>query len=371
MKKLVINILPLYTPLTGVGKFTYYLVKKTKEISPHYEYFYYNGFFSKEISSKRRMIIEKFLSYIRTSPFYSVLRKLKNIWISKESPKDILFDIYIEPNFIPLPQIKASFTVTVVYDFSFQLYPEWHPEERVRFFKENFWKNIKRADKVVVISDFILNQAKSFGIPEERLVKVYCGIDHSIFRIYNRKETEKTKKKYKLPERFILFVGSIEPRKNLISLIKAYSILPEDIKKRYKLVVVGFSGWKNKKILKEMKRQGIIYKGYVKEEDLAKIYNLADLLVYPSLYEGFGLPPVEAMACGCPTVVSGVSSLPEVCKDASFYVNPHDFTDIARGIIAVLSSRYIRDELKEKGLKRAKDFSWEKTAKQILSLVEF
>ena len=372
MKKLVINILPLYSPLTGVGKVTYYLVKKAKEIAPYYEYFYYSGFFSKEISLRRREVAKKLISYLKDSFLYSVLKKLKNrLIISKRPSKDISFDIYIEPNFIPISQINASFIISIVHDFSFHLYPEWHPKERISFFKEHFWKNIKRADKIVVVSDFILKQAVSFGIPKEKLTRIYCGLDHSLFKIYRKEELAKTKRKYKLPDKFILFVGSIEPRKNLISILKAYSILPDSLKKEYQLILVGFSGWKNKEIMKEIKKQNIRYIGYVSEEDLAKIYNLAKIFIYPSLYEGFGLPPIEAMACGCPTIVSNIASIPEVCGDASFYVDPFDINDIAKGILKVLKSEDLRNELIAKGLKRARRFCWEKTAKQILSLIPY
>jgi glycosyltransferase involved in cell wall biosynthesis len=135
---------------------------------------------------------------------------------------------------------------------------------------------------------------------------------------------ETVKAQYRLPENFILFVGSIEPRKNLKRLLQAYTDMDDKIRKEFKLVLIGFKGWENEEIMRLIHKlkSDIFYLGYLPEEELGKLYNLARLSIYPSLYEGFGLPPLEAMACGCPIIVSHTASLPEVCGDAAFYADP-------------------------------------------------
>jgi glycosyltransferase involved in cell wall biosynthesis len=165
-------------------------------------------------------------------------------------------------------------------------------------------------------------------------------------------------------------VGTKEPRKNLDRLLRAYLELPEWLKKEFKIVLVGPKGWGEgySTDVFEKIRDHIVVIDYVDVDTLAYIYSLASLFVFPSLYEGFGLPPLEAMACGCPVVVSNAASLPEVCGEAGFYVDPNDVSSIADGICKVLTDSELRRGLVEKGLERARLFSWEKTAKETLEI---
>ena len=196
---------------------------------------------------------------------------------------------------------------------------------------------------------------------------------HDHFRhLVDRDPFLRARAKYNLPENFILFVGSIEPRKNLKGLLKAYQDLDGNIRKDIKLVLVGFKGWENREIMELIREMegDVFYIGYVPEEDLAKIYNLAHLMAYPSFYEGFGLPPLEAMACGCPVVVSKAASLPEVCGDAAYYVDPKEVTSIAGGISKVLSDEGLRAAQIKKGIAHADGFRWEKSALLHLHIFE-
>jgi glycosyltransferase involved in cell wall biosynthesis len=268
--------------------------------------------------------------------------------------------------------IKSRCTVVTIFDFSFILYPQWHPKERINDFEEYFWKNLKRSDRIIVISDYIKKEGVNLGLPEEKLRTIHLGIDHEVFKTYPPQDLQLLRKHYKLPEHFILFVGSIEPRKNLENLVRSYINLDEGIRKDIKLVLAGFKGWENKEImalLKEVKSD-VLYLGYLPDKELGELYNLATLFVYPSMYEGFGLPPLEAMACCCPVVASNVASLPEVCGDAALYVDPHDVNSIAEGIHKVLTDDDLRQSLIEKGLERAKLFSWEKSAKEHIKVFE-
>jgi glycosyltransferase involved in cell wall biosynthesis len=180
------------------------------------------------------------------------------------------------------------------------------------------------------------------------------------------------RRRYSLPEHFIFFTGSLEPRKNLKNLIQAYSGLDKRIRKDIKLVLAGFKGWQNKEIMALLRKvkSDVFYLGYVSDAALRDLYNLATLFVYPSFYEGFGLPPLEAMACGCPVVVSNAASLPEVCGGAAYYVDPYNIESIAEGIHKVLTDEALRQSLIEKGLERAKLFSWEKSAKKHIEVFD-
>jgi glycosyltransferase involved in cell wall biosynthesis len=173
-----------------------------------------------------------------------------------------------------------------------------------------------------------------------------------------------------LPDQFILYEGNIEPRKNLIRLFRAFAQL--DVP--HKLVIVGAKGWKYQPIFDEVRRLGIgkdiLFTGFVDDVDLPSVYAMADAFVFPSLYEGFGLPPLEAMAAGCPVVCSGTTSLPEVVGNAAILINPYDVQEIATAMKEVLSNARLRDDMICAGKKRAKQFSWDKAAKQTLEVYE-
>ena len=209
-------------------------------------------------------------------------------------------------------------------------------------------------------------------MPGDRLTTIHLGIDHDLYKGLSSPELASLRTAYALPERFILFVGSIEPRKNLKKLLLAYRDLDPHLRKNFKLLLAGFKGWENEEIMAliaELEKD-VRYLGYVPAEELGRLYNLASLFVYPSLYEGFGLPPLEAMACGCPVVVSQAASLPEVCGEAAHYVDPQDVESIGAGIEKVLGDDAYRKNLIAKGLARAEQFTWEKSAREHLRLFE-
>ena len=192
---------------------------------------------------------------------------------------------------------------------------------------------------------------------------MYHGIDHSLF--YPRKNKN-------LEQKFILAVGSIEPRKNLKNLLLAYASLPLHVKETYHLILVGAGGWENEDIMLLIKQQHsfVTYSGYVNDETLAQLYNDATLFVYPSFYEGFGIPPLEAMACGTPVISSNASSLPEVCADAAFYINPYDVLSMKDAISTLLNDESLRKAFIDKGLKHSQAFTWQKSAKAHSDLFE-
>jgi glycosyltransferase involved in cell wall biosynthesis len=363
--KVAINAIPLLSPLTGIGKYTYEITKQLGNLYPDNEYSYFYGYFSRhlrgrgEFSDTQYHLKEKIKQSSKLRHFVRTMIGFSSCLSAKKH------DVYFEPNFIPL-KIRAQKTVVTVADFSFREHPEWHPKDRADYFSKVFWKKIEMADRIIVISDYIKTCAVQYGLPEEKLRTIHLGYDRGIFRCRDKELLQKTRLKYNLPDKFVLFVGSIEPRKNLHRLLKAYLSLDVRLRTSYKLVLVGFKGWDNRVVMDLLKQfeQDVIYTGYVSEQELGEIYNLATLFVYPSLYEGFGLPPLEAMACGCPVLTSPVTSLPEVCGDAASYADPEDEKSIAKELTRLLEDESARKELSRKGIERARQFSWERSARE-------
>jgi glycosyltransferase involved in cell wall biosynthesis len=235
---------------------------------------------------------------------------------------------------------------------------------------------IRRSDIVLTDSEFSKKEIiKYTGCLDNKIFIVYNAVNLNVFRkIEDIKLLKKVKNIYKLPEKFILFVGNVKPHKNLKGLLLAYKKLNSF---DFKLVIVGkkegFITGDNElsKLINtsDLLKKNVIFTGYVKDDDLPFIYNLASIFVFPSLYEGFGIPPLEAMACGCPCVVSNAASLPEVCGDSAYYVNPYDVEDIARGIETVLNDEKLRNDLIKKGFENIKRFSWEESAKKIIQIM--
>jgi glycosyltransferase involved in cell wall biosynthesis len=364
--RIAIDVIPLLGPLTGVGHYIHQLVRHFGRLSPQYEYVYYYGYFTKRLlkGSKGIHAIKDFVS--RLPLLKAGLRGIRGTGARFHAGE---FDLYFEPNFIPLG-IKAKNIVTTVHDFSVQLFPEAHPKERVRYFAKAFIKNVRRSTHIVTDSLFIKTEAINLlNLPADMITPVHLGVDHDVFKIYPREALESCRREFRLPENFILFVGTREPRKNLDRLVKAYAELPQQIRSEFGLVLVGPRGWgEGYRLVREKLGDRITVIDYVETDKLAQIYNLASVFVYPSLYEGFGLPPLEAMACGCPVIASRAASLPEVCGDAAHYVDPKDVLSMAAGMYKVLADDQLGRSLTEKGKERAKLFTWERTAKETLKI---
>ena len=367
--KIAIDAIPLLSPLTGIGHYTSKLIHHFRLLSPDYEYVYYYGYFTK------RVLCGDESTYSLTKSLFKipgVKKGLRNaVWnAAKLYRRD--FDLYFEPNFIPM-DMKTKTVVTTVHDFSFHLFRKTQPLERVEHFEKHFAKSVKRSDQIITDSEHVKSEAIEFlRLPPKMITPIHLGVEHEIFKRYDNPSLETCRRELGLPGKFILFVGTREPRKNLDRLLCAYLELPEWIKKEFELVLIGSQGWNENGFRSRLEKVGTRVKvlGYVDNRRLALIYNLAFLFVFPSLYEGFGLPPLEAMACGCPVIASQVASLPEVCGDAAYYVDPKDVSNMAEGITHVLSNDDLRKSLISKGIERVKLFDWEKTARKTLDVFE-
>jgi glycosyltransferase involved in cell wall biosynthesis len=314
-------------------------------------------------------IIKKIKSYL--GRFYLIKKTTREslLFISRFSHRT--FDLYWEPNIVPLEHLQSKHLITTIHDFSFQHYPECLPKENKEYLQKHFWKNIQKSDRIITGSYYIKNEIIDLlKYDPERIKVIYHGVDHDNFKIYDQLILREFKTAQNLPEKFILFVGSIEPRKNLKNVLMGYNALPDTFKKECKFVLAGFSGWKNAEIMDIIRREGknIVYLGYLSNLELAYLYNLASAFIYASLYEGFGIPPLEAMACGTPVIVSRSSSLPEVCGDAAYYVDPLRVESISEGMYKVFDDSAFREGLARRGVNHAKSFSWDASARSHLSL---
>jgi glycosyltransferase involved in cell wall biosynthesis len=373
---IIINAIPLLSKFTGIAKYTYEISKRILQLDHDFDSTFYYGYFSKKLY---------FPDFPNISSEEIFAKKLKNIFakiyfFKKIAREGILFtskflnkkcDVYWEPNIVPIRHIKSRHLITTVHDFSFYVYPDWHPKETMEYFKKHFWENISKSESIITASQCTKNEICEFlHYDPSRVSVIHHGVDYSNFKLYDKDMMQTFFDLYKLPEKFILFVGSIEPRKNLKNALLAYNSLPDAFKKEHKFLLAGFSGWNNAEVMDIICREkgNIIYLGYLSDRELAYLYNLASVFIYPSLYEGFGLPPLEAMACGAPVIVSRVSSMPEICGEAAYYVDPLDVTDIAEGIYTMTTNNNLRKLFIDRGLQKVKMFDWDTSAKEHLAI---
>lgn len=265
-------------------------------------------------------------------------------------------------------------TVLTIHDLAYFFYPHLFPKIKVLYYRKLIPHSISRAQMIIAISENVKKEIIDFfKVEPDKIDVIYYGLE----KIYKFIDKEISKKEvfkiFGIKERFILFVGTIEPRKNLETLLEAFYILNKKLKE-YKLVVAGPWGWLYSDVLKIIKKlnlkEKIIFTGYVDSSDLLYLYNACDLFAYPSLYEGFGLPVLEAFACGAPVITSNVSSMPEISGGAALLVNPRDSKSLADRMISVIESETLRKELIEKGIRRARCFTWDQAAKRTLSVYE-
>lgn len=281
------------------------------------------------------------------------------------------YDLYHETNYIPMPFDGP--TVVTVFDLSFHLHRETHPTDRVRHMEKYFYPRLKLADHFITISEASRQEmVKHLGLPINKISVTYLGLDE-YFKPIMGDELKLGLSLYGLKAgSYILYVGTLEPRKNITAVLQAYALLPKRIQSGYPLVLAGGKGWLMEKLEGEIKSLNIasttILTGYVPVEHLPALYSGATVFVYPSLYEGFGLPPLEAMACGTPVITSNVSSLPEVVGDAGIMVDPSDVKRLRDEIERVLDDSSLRASLGDRGMARAKQFTWEKCARQTLDV---
>lgn len=289
-------------------------------------------------------------------------------------------DLFWSPHYnVPLLPIKARKRLVTIHDV-FHL-----AHFRTLSLKQKLYANLvfaaaaRRSDHIITVSEFSKSEIKHYlKVPSGKVTVIPNGVSHSLFRVINDPTAlSMVREKYQLPTDFILYVGNVKPHKNLSTLVRAFADLPESLPSVHLVVVGKKEGFitgdhtlfrtidQNSRLA-----QRVHFTGFVEEADLPALYNLARLFVFPSYYEGFGLPPLEAMACGCPTVVSTRASMPEVCGAAASYFDPQNATQIAATIQQDLQRPLVARQRKIKlGIEQAQKYTWKQAAKQHAQLI--
>jgi alpha-1,3-rhamnosyl/mannosyltransferase len=278
------------------------------------------------------------------------------------------YDLYHEPNFIPLASDRP--TLATLHDLSVLHHPEWHPADRVAHFERHFARGVAGCAHFLAISEFGRQEIiRTLHIPPERVTRTYMGIRRGLGPL-PADEVTPVLRRLGLPPRYLLYVGTIEPRKNVLTLLRAYCALPERLRTRWPLLLVGGWGWNAGDVAAylrtEARHRGVLHVGYLAEPQLAAVYNGARALVYPSLYEGFGLPPLEMMACGGAVLASTAGALIETVGTRAHLAAPDDLGGWYDALTRVLVDDDWWRALRHEVTAVARPYTWERCAADTL-----
>jgi alpha-1,3-rhamnosyl/mannosyltransferase len=370
--KLILSIDPVRFPLTGIGRYTFELARHLESMSELEDLQYFSGHrfvdalpdveVTSGLSSHHRHSLLK--NRLTTSLYQHISPLIKKQALRKHA--DHLFH---GPNYY-LPPFAGT-SVCTFHDLSIFKWAHCHPPERVRFMRHEIELTLKRADMLITDTEYTRQEVAAFfnwPLNKIRAVHLACSDD---FHPRTSQELIPTLKKYGLSSgAFSLYVGTIEPRKNLEVLLDAYTMLPLPARKNWPLVLIGYQGWGNtlSRIEAAVSEGWVSYLGFVPSADLPLLFAGARLFLFPSLYEGFGLPLLEAMASGTPVVCSNASTLPEVAGNAAAMCDPKDADELSRLIAKGLEDETWRNEARLRGLLRAHSFSWENCAEETLAV---
>jgi len=354
--------------LAGVYEYTRQLITNLLAIDDVNEYFFFLNSFRqpKGIAFFKNQIKRK-ISLINYHLPNKILDLGANFFSFPKIDTLIKADVFYSPNINIFAFKNPQKRMLTVHDLSFIHYPEFFGwKEKFWHWRQNFDKQIKTAGLIIAVSDFTKKDiVETLKIADEKVVRIYAGINP----FYQPKKFSSALKP------FIFYLGTIEPRKNIIGIIKAFNLLKTIPQfKDLELVIAGDKGWLYDKVLKEAETSpyssAIKFLGRVSEEKAKELYNTASVFVYPSFYEGFGFPPLEAQACGLPVVTSNKTSFPEVLGKSAVLVDPYNVSEIASAVEAILTNSVFRQSLVSKGFENVKRFSWNKTAKELISLCQ-
>lgn len=368
--RVALDCQPLCGERTGVGQYAYYLARYLPAISPSDEFVALAfGRWSGACEGLRADNLE-----LRCYPSIPP-RGISLLWKTIDWPPADVFtgpvDVFHFPSFVAR-RLRGARAVATIHDLAYRRMPEYCEPKNVAFLEKHIPRTLERAALVLADSEFTARELMDlYGYPREKIRVTHLGVGEA-FSPSPPEECLRVRRRYGLPERFILCVATVEPRKNLVTLLEAYGALLEGGVDIPPLVIVGSDGWRAEaeRLGKAVETLGlgdrVIRLRYHGHDELPPLYSAAELFVFPSLYEGFGLPPLEAMACGTPVVCSDAASLPEAAGDAAIMVEPRDAEALAGAMGRVLGDGALRADLVGRGLERAGRFSWEKTARLTL-----
>jgi glycosyltransferase involved in cell wall biosynthesis len=377
--RLAFNATALLSPLTGIGQYAFHLTGELLKNECIETDFFYGTFWDdkRHISGHRSIFqywswVKKYTPYIRSyTPYYTELSRMYRDYLFTKQTKVVKYDVYHEPNYLPL-HFKGP-TVVTVHDLSWIRYPETHPVERVEMMNRYFEKALSQSSALITDAEFVRQEVIDvFGVKPEKITAIPLGVE-PMFIPLTSLETAQVLTSHGLTHgKYFLTVGTLEPRKNLGLAIRAYSELPKSVRDQYPLVVIGMKGWHSSEIersISPLAQAGYLRQlGYVPREDLTILMAGATALIYPSIYEGFGLPPLEAMACGTPVICSNVSTLPEVVGDAGILIDPSDEVGLRERMYALTEDKKLWADLSSRARERSLRFTWKNCAQQTVEV---
>ena len=368
------------SPRTGTENYSYQLIKAITQIDEQNEYKLYTR-------GQNKDEIEKALNVVLPDNFEVININFPRLWtqigLAKEGtfrPPEILF---IPAHTLPVLRSPKIKTVVTIHDLGYEYLPQYHQFPQKLYLNRSTEYAVWQSTKLIAVSEYTKKDLiQKLQATEDKISVIYEGYDKSKFKNQNSQASSRTGlakiknnrvlKKYSLKNPFLLFVGTLQPRKNIIRLIESFSLICPKINPKIELVIAGNKGWMYEEILEAPKKFGIEkrvrFLGYTSEEDLPALYSSTLCFCLPSLFEGFGLPVLEAMACGAPVLVSTTSSLPEVAGEAGIYVDAYDSLDVADKLKSVVSSKNMRVIKSKQSIEQAKKFSWEKCAKETIEV---
>ncbi len=362
--KIAIDIRTAGGERTGKGWYTFHLVQELLKLDKKNQYLLY--------SSK---VIDDFNQFKNATMRIAEGRSF--IWhynVSRDLQKENV-DIFFAPSSFIIPAILPGKikTIVTVHDLVAFLFPSNHNKKATLIEKLFLKRAVKNAAKVLTVSQNTKRDLlEKFELPDNKIEVVPCAAGDEFIPL-EKSSLINFQRQTNLPKDFFLAVGTLEPRKNYVNLIRAFALFTEKFP-HYHLVIVGGKGWNyeeiNEEILNNYLSKKIHMLGYISSPSLVKLYNCAKALVFPSLYEGFGIPPLEAMKSGCPVIASNTSSLPEVVGDSAILVNPESHLEISDAMVYLATNPHKAQELSQKGLTQAKKFSWNNSAKLLLKVIK-
>lgn len=355
----------------GISQYTYCLLKSMLRADTRNAYFLFTYIKSPYEWDTFRGNAKEVVLRFPQRPF------LKLIWENVLAPiaaRKHQIDVWFSPDFIIPKRLRAKSVITI-HDLIFEEFHDPSRNSDAAAFSRKVEDSVRRADKIIAISDFTKGRmVQRYKLSEEKVIRVHQAADERFHRIQDQEAIERVLRRYGIQDRFILFVGEISKRKNLDRLLKAYHLLhTQEIIGGRKLVLVGKRTSETDRILREVDslslQSEVLLTGYVPDEDLPFIYNSADVFVFPSLYEGFGIPLLEAMKCEIPVIASNTTAIPEVVVDSGLLFDPEKPEDIADKIDLVINDKIDVNKLISKAKRHADNFSWSMTAAQTLEII--
>ena len=352
----------------GIGTYIRNLLRQLARIDRQTDYVLLSGAQDMDVASQ---LGPNFRAVLEPSPNYSLREQLHVPWVlRRERP-----DVFHAPHYVLPPAVLCRSVVTI-HDCIHLMFPQYLPNKMAyAYARASMWAAVKRSDRILTVSEASKRDILHFfNVAPEKIVVVYNAIDDHFWLTPPDEEVARVRERYQLDHQFVLYVGNIKPHKNLVRLIESFAELRRTGFEELKLLIIGDEISKLPSLRRAVHghklHKHVRFLGYVSDDTLRVLYRLAALFAFPSLYEGFGLPPLEAMASGTPVVASHQSSLPEVTGDAAVLVDPYDVASIVDGMRRVLSDPTLAADLRRRGPERAREFSWSRSVAQTRTVYE-